>query len=347
MKTAVHGSYDNRCLSTSSGGDISLEKIFSNINNGYKAYLMGLFYHKASKEDDTDYIVFDVFYVDNEYLPMFRPSSGGDPQLKFYTFNVDTNTCKSLCSSFNFSKFEVFIPEEYRVDFIRGSLEKSLLLRQYGSSDVLSIDISRLPGSLEMIRYLGVPFIYNGDDSLIQFTYNNSMDFFGILYTLSNNLLLDKTLHKYLSDKLFGGIKTCKVFKTHDGGVIPSKPHMSDVGYDVTVVSKKKDLTSTTALYDTGIKITPPDGYYVEIVPRSSLSKSGYILANSVGIIDPTYSGNLLVALCKVDPYADDISLPFRCCQIIFRKQYHVNIEECITPIDATMRGGGGFGSSG
>ena len=54
-------------------------------------------------------------------------------------------------------------------------------------------------------------------------------------------------------------------------------------------------------MYDTGIQVKPQYGYYFEIVPRSSLSKSGYILANSIGIIDPSYSGNLYIVLIKID----------------------------------------------
>lgn len=70
-------------------------------------------------------------------------------------------------------------------------------------------------------------------------------------------------------------------------------------------------------------------------------------MANSVGIIDPSYNGNLLVALVKVDPEAPEVTFPFRCCQLIFRQQVHVNVNEVDTMFDATERGAGGFGSTG
>ena len=48
-----------------------------------------------------------------------------------------------------------------------------------------------------------------------------------------------------------------------------------------------KKLGMTREFFDTGISIHVSDGYYVEIVPRSSITKTDFLLANSVGIIDP------------------------------------------------------------
>jgi dUTP pyrophosphatase len=88
-------------------------------------------------------------------------------------------------------------------------------------------------------------------------------------------------------------------------------------------------------------------GLYAEIVPRSSLSKSGYMLANSIGIIDCSYKGNLYIALTKIDNTMPDLTLPFRCCQLIFREQIHVDLEEVTSFEEQTSRGSGGFGSTG
>ena len=139
-----------------------------------------------------------------------------------------------------------------------------------------------------------------------------------------------------------------KVHKKHPDAVLPSKAHDDDVGYDLTIISKYKELSDTVTLYDTGIAVTPPKGYYVEITPRSSISKTGYMLANSVGIVDPAYTGILYVALRKVDPSADDISLPSRCCQLILRKlcNHFTTVWATEDPLD-TVRGSGGFGSTG
>jgi deoxyuridine 5'-triphosphate nucleotidohydrolase len=126
----------------------------------------------------------------------------------------------------------------------------------------------------------------------------------------------------------------------------PTKANPSDVGYDITIIKEFKTLTTNTKLYDTGIKVIPAFGYYSEIVPRSSLSKSGYMLANSIGIIDASYTGNILVALAKIDSSMPDLKLPFKCCQLIFRKQEFVDFTEFNQDILTTSRNSGGFGSS-
>ena len=78
--------------------------------------------------------------------------------------------------------------------------------------------------------------------------------------------------------------------------VIPTKAYYNDIGYDLTVIDVYKQISDNVTIYETGIAVSPPDGYYLEIASRSSLSKSGYMLANSIGIIDPSYTGTLKIA---------------------------------------------------
>jgi deoxyuridine 5'-triphosphate nucleotidohydrolase len=143
-------------------------------------------------------------------------------------------------------------------------------------------------------------------------------------------------------------LNPCHFAVCKEGAVVPSKAHQSDTGFDLTVIDVVKRIDEKTALYGTGIKAIPPAGYYFEIVPRSSISKTGYILSNNIGIIDQSYRGELLVALTKIQPNAPDIKLPCRIAQLIPREYIHliptVVPEESISD---TSRGGGGFGSSG
>ena len=67
--------------------------------------------------------------------------------------------------------------------------------------------------------------------------------------------------------------------------VIPTKAHTTDIGYDLTAIDVYKKISNKITLFETGIAVSPPTGYYIEIVPRSSISKTGYMLANSIGII--------------------------------------------------------------
>lgn len=128
--------------------------------------------------------------------------------------------------------------------------------------------------------------------------------------------------------------------------VLPTK-RISDVGYDLTAVDIYKQVSHMTNLYETYVSLQIPLGYYVELVPRSSLSKTGYMLANSVGIIDPSFTGTLKICLVKIDQSMPDLELPARVAQLILKPYVvsegyiadHSKIE--------TERGSGGFGSTG
>ena len=145
--------------------------------------------------------------------------------------------------------------------------------------------------------------------------------------------------------ELFNHPVEMQVVRKHDDAIIPYKTRLSDVGYDLTIIRKHKDLNSNTIMFDTGIAVKVPWGYYTEVVPRSSLSKTGWMLTNSVGIIDNSYTGNIYIVLTKMNPDAADIELPFRGFQLIIRKQYHVKMRE-VKEIEETERGSGGFGST-
>lgn len=136
------------------------------------------------------------------------------------------------------------------------------------------------------------------------------------------------------------GVKKC-----HESAVTPTKAHPSDIGYDLTAVDVFKTLNDQTTLFETHLVVVPPEGYYLEILPRSSLSKTGYVLANSVGTIDPSYRGTLKIALTKVVPTVNDIELPFTRCQLVLRKAECSDIIE-VDDVNETVRGSGGFGST-
>lgn len=135
-------------------------------------------------------------------------------------------------------------------------------------------------------------------------------------------------------------------FVRHDQkAVVPTRAHPTDIGYDLTAIGVFKKVSDNITLWETGVSVQPPDGYYLEILPRSSLSKTGYMLSNSVGTIDPEYTGSLKIALTKVDHTLPDIQVPFTRCQLVLRKAHHYNVTE-VDCHQQTERGDGGFGST-
>lgn len=128
--------------------------------------------------------------------------------------------------------------------------------------------------------------------------------------------------------------------------VIPSKAGENEIGFDLTVIKESKVISNEMIMYDTGIVVKPSDGYYVEIIPRSSIYKTGWMMANSVGVIDPTYRDTLKIVLVRVESNASKISLPCRIAQLVVRKHVQDVETRIVSNMDSTYRKGG-FGSTG
>ena len=135
-------------------------------------------------------------------------------------------------------------------------------------------------------------------------------------------------------------------FKKHnENAIIPTKAGPHEIGYDLTLIKALKPINSNTIMYDTYISVEPSQGLYTEIIPRSSIIKSGYMLSNSVGIIDPTYRGTLKIVLTRICPDAKPLSLPCKLFQLIPR-QIIETTTEIVDELSDTYRQTGGFGST-
>ena len=141
-------------------------------------------------------------------------------------------------------------------------------------------------------------------------------------------------------------MNTLKFIKTDPRAVTPTRAHPTDIGYDLTIIDVWKILSDQTIIFETGIAVQPPSGKYIEILPRSSITKTGLMLANSVGIIDPSYSGSLKVAVRVIDSSMKIPEMPFCKFQIVMRTADLYDIEE-VQEFDKTDRGDGCFGNSG
>lgn len=136
-----------------------------------------------------------------------------------------------------------------------------------------------------------------------------------------------------------------KFIRTDARALIPTRAYPTDIGYDLTAIDVFKVLSDNTVIYETGIAVQAPEGKYIEILPRSSITKTGYMLANSVGVIDPSYTGSLKIAVRKIDNSFPDFELPFCKFQLIMRSAELYDIEE-VESFELTQRGDGAFGST-
>lgn len=134
--------------------------------------------------------------------------------------------------------------------------------------------------------------------------------------------------------------------RTDERAIIPTKAHPSDTGYDLIAIDIFKKLGNGVILLETGICVKPPTGYYTEILPRSSIIKTGYILANSVGVIDNNFRNSLKIAIVPVYENSvfdfEEIKNKF---QLVIRKLEDFEVQE-VDDLDETDRGMGGFGST-
>ena len=100
-------------------------------------------------------------------------------------------------------------------------------------------------------------------------------------------------------------------------------------------------------LIPTGLCMSFPEGFEVQIRPRSGLSfKSPLIIPNSPGTIDADYRGELKIILANFSNEKYFVSHGDRVAQMVFAKIFHPEFEE-VSQLPETDRGAGGFGSTG
>ena len=97
----------------------------------------------------------------------------------------------------------------------------------------------------------------------------------------------------------------------------------------------------------TGFAIAIPDGYEVQVRPRSGLAlKYGVTCLNTPGTIDCDYRGEVKVILANLGSEPFPIKRGDRIAQLVPAPVQRAVFDE-VASLDETMRGGGGFGSTG
>lgn len=152
-----------------------------------------------------------------------------------------------------------------------------------------------------------------------------------------------------------------KFKKTHSDSVTPIKANETDMCFDLFAIDNGK-LNEMFIEYDTGIALDIPEGYDIQVFPRSSISKYDLVLANCTGIIDNGYKDSVkcrfkilyshseLMNDNLVKPRSkEDLKLykkGDRIAQFTLVKKVNYKLEETDS-LSESERGLGGFGSSG
>lgn len=129
---------------------------------------------------------------------------------------------------------------------------------------------------------------------------------------------------------------------------LPTYAYEGDAGLDLR---SNEDVTLAPferRLVGTGLAIAIPEGYAGFVQPRSGLAlREGLSMANTPGLIDAHYRGELKVCAINLDPSKSiHIERGERIAQLVIKRVPVVSLQE-VDELDETDRGAGGFGSSG
>ena len=129
---------------------------------------------------------------------------------------------------------------------------------------------------------------------------------------------------------------------------LPAYAYAGDAGLDLRANEDVVLRPFERRLVPTGLAIAIPEGYAGFVQPRSGLAlKEGLSLANTPGLIDAHYRGELKVCAINLDATHDiAIARGERIAQLVIQKVPEVRLTE-VGELDETDRGAGGFGSSG
>lgn len=140
-----------------------------------------------------------------------------------------------------------------------------------------------------------------------------------------------------------------QIIKLNRKAIIPTRGSKHAAGYDLYACSDEdvKIAPHCTVKVRTGLSIAIPEGYFGAVYARSGLSaKKGLRPANCVGVVDPDYRGEIIVALHNDTDAEKTIEKNERIAQLVVMPYLSVEFREA-AELDDTERGSGGFGSTG
>lgn len=139
---------------------------------------------------------------------------------------------------------------------------------------------------------------------------------------------------------------------THSEGLtLPDYQTDGAAGLDLfAAIPDTKPLTlrpGGRALVPTGIAIALPAGYEGQVRPRSGLAtRHGLTILNAPGTIDADYRGEIQVVLANLGNEDVTITRGMRIAQLVIAPVARAQIVQ-VASLDETVRGSGGFGSTG
>ena len=166
-------------------------------------------------------------------------------------------------------------------------------------------------------------------------------------------------------------IVTIQVEKCSEDTKIPTYARVGDAGMDIYSTEEVTLAPGEKKLIGTGIKVAIPEGYEIEVVPKSGIAlRTGLKVSNSPGTIDSGYRDEIKVIIENSEPSIKDIEYTFdnngnpviksilhgksytiekgqKIAQIILKEVPMINFQEVKNISEISGDRGGGFGSTG
>ena len=126
---------------------------------------------------------------------------------------------------------------------------------------------------------------------------------------------------------------------------LPKYAHEGDAGMDVFALNDCELIGAKPQMVHTGIAAEIPDGYEIQVRPRSGLAVKGVTVFNAPGTVDSKYRGEICVIMLTVNQFykvnKGDKIAQLVLAPVTFAEPYEVQ------ELSETDRGTGGFGSTG
>ena len=155
-------------------------------------------------------------------------------------------------------------------------------------------------------------------------------------------------VYKGILDKIaqegFSRTVNIKILKETEDAVLPTYAHFGDAGADLYANEEVDIKPNEVKIIQTGLKVEIPDGYEMQVRPRSGMSTKTPILG-ILGTVDSGYRGSLGVMLYNHGDIPYRVQKGDRIAQAVIAPTYHGNFL-ISDSLSETERGEGGFGST-
>ena len=166
---------------------------------------------------------------------------------------------------------------------------------------------------------------------------------------MTDELATVETASKSQAPALLGAPTLQVQLKMLDAGLeAPSYAHPGDAGADLRAREDVALRPGERKLVPTGVSISLPDGFVALIHPRSGLAtKHGLTIVNAPGTVDAGYRGEISVTLLNTDSTQDiELRRGDRIAQMVIQRVEYAQFIR-VDELDGSVRGAGGFGSTG